>query len=44
MRIFVENIILMKMKTMMDIEEWFEIEDEELEYPLLPCVDNIWTE
>ena len=27
---------------MMDIEDWFEIEDEDLEYPLLPCVDSIW--
>lgn len=35
----------MKMRTRwVDIEDWFEIEDEDLEYPLLPCVDNIWTE
>jgi len=28
----------------MDFEDWFELPDEDLEYPLLPCVDNIWTE
>jgi len=28
----------------MEIEDWFEIEDEELEYPLLPCCDRVWTE
>ena len=22
--------------------DWFEIEDEDLEYPLLPCCDSIW--
>jgi len=41
------KIMIMKMMGMihlMDIEEWFEIEDEELEYPFLPCVDNIWSE
>jgi len=26
----------------MDFEDWFEIEDEDLEYPLLPCCDSIW--
>jgi len=37
----------MKMTTtlhlIMDIEDWFEIEDEDLEYPFLPCCDSIWT-
>ena len=28
----------------MDEEEWFELPDEELEYPFLPACDNIWTE
>jgi len=30
----------------MDIEIWFDdlVEDEDLEYPFLPCTDNIWTE
>ena len=30
----------------MDIEIWFDdlVEDEDLEYPFLPCADNIWTE
>lgn len=26
----------------MEIEDWFEIADEELEYPLLPCCDRVW--
>ena len=43
MMIFMESIIAMTM--MMDIEIWFDdlVEDEDLEYPLLPCVDSIWT-
>jgi len=28
----------------MDFEDWFEIEDEDLEYPFLPCCDSIWIE
>ena len=27
----------------MDDEDWFELPDEELEYPFLPCLDRIWT-
>ncbi len=23
--------------------DWFELEDEDLEYPLLPCCDRVWT-
>jgi hypothetical protein len=44
MMIFMESIIAMTMM-MMDIEIWFDdlVEDEDLEYPLLPCVDSIWT-
>ena len=39
------TITILMMMTM-DIEIWFDsiIEDEELEYPLLPSTDNIWTE
>lgn len=45
MMIFMESIIAMMMTMMMDIEIWFDdlVEDEDLEYPLLPCVDSIWT-
>ena len=40
---------MMMMTTMMlsGDTDWFEVEleeDQDLEYPFLPCVDNIWTE
>ncbi len=40
--------IMTKMMTtphlIMDIEIWFDdiVEDEDLEYPFLPCCDSIW--
>jgi len=34
--------MMMMMMLSGDID-WFEIEDEDLEYPFLPCVDSIWT-
>lgn len=33
---------MMTMTLFMDIEDWFEIEDEEIEYPLMCSTDNIW--
>ena len=42
-----QKITKIMMTTMMMLSgdtDWFEIEDEDLEYPLLPCVDSIWTE
>ncbi len=35
---------MMMMMMLSGDTDWFEIEDEDLEYPLLPCCDSIWTE
>lgn len=40
-RISVMNTIITKKK--MDIEDWFEIVEDEIEYPLMCSTDNIWT-
>lgn len=37
----------MKMIHMDSEIDWFEVEleeDQDFDYPFLPCVDNIWTE
>ena len=35
----------MTMTMAMDIEIWFDEidEDDEIEYPILPCLDSIWS-
>ena len=38
------KIMTMMMMMLSPDTDWFETEDEDLEYPLLPCVDSIWTE
>ena len=43
MRIFNQKIMRIMMTMMMMLSgdtDWFELEDEDLEYPLLPCCDR----
>ena len=32
----------MTMMMLSEDTDWFELEDEDLEYPLLPCCDRVW--